>query len=174
MDRDGTLLKDQDYLSDPDRIHIYQGVYGALKKLRKGGFKLIIGTNQSGIGRGYFSMGDYLKVQARLSSLLRARGVKIDAVYFCPHGPKDGCSCRKPGQASVRKASRKFNLDLSRCFMVGDKPSDIAWGARAGAKSVLVLTGSGKKTRKERAVRPDFTARSFAQAAEWILKHDNP
>ena len=173
LDRDGTILKDCDYLSNPDHIRVYKGVIPALKNLKKKGWRLVIGTNQSGIGRGYFTVKEMEKVHRRLFSIFKKDGLVMDMVVFCPHGPNDGCDCRKPGQGMIRKAAKRFNLDLEQCVAVGDKESDILWGKRAGARTVLVLTGSGRKVRDARRVKPDYVARSLSYAVKWILKNGN-
>lgn len=171
MDRDGTILKDGRYLSDPDAIRIYKGVVPALKKLDGEGWKLIIGTNQSGIGRGYFGLEALEKTHDRLLRMFRKEKVRICDIFFCPHHPDAGCDCRKPAVGMLLEAARRHRLDLSRCVVVGDKPSDIEWGRKGGARTVLVLTGSGRKSRKKLKRPPDHVAPNFSLAADWILKN---
>lgn len=172
MDRDGTVFKDSHFLRDPDGIRIYRGAIPALRRLRRKGWKLIIGTNQSGIGRGYFTLSTLKKIHDRFISICRKNHVKIDDIFFCPHHPNAHCSCRKPRPGMLYKAARKFNLDLKRCVIVGDKPSDIEWGRKAGAKTVLVLTGKGMRTRSKLRTAPDYVARSLPHAIRWILDHE--
>ena len=172
LDRDGTILKDRKYLSDPDDIELYKGAVAALKKLKSRGWKLIIGTNQSGIRRGYFTEEDLKKVHDRLLCMFREQGLDIDEIIYCPHGPEDRCKCRKPHTGMIEKAAKKFGLNLRACVVVGDKSSDIHWGQRAGSRTVLVLTGVGKKTLSEPGVKSDYVARSLPYAAEWIIKNE--
>lgn len=171
MDRDGTIVKDCHFLSDPKHLQIYKGVFPALRKLGENGWKLIIGTNQSGVGRGYFGVDAVHLVHDRLIELFEKERVKINEIYFCPHHPDDNCVCRKPELGMLTQAARKFQLDLRQCVVVGDKESDILWGKRGGTRTVLVLTGKGKKTRRKMKQNPDYVSKSFYDAAKWILKN---
>ena len=170
LDRDGTLFPDSDYLSDPSKIHVYKGVIPALKKLRSQGWKIIVGTNQSGIGRGYFSYNTVNKIHAHLQSLFRNEGIKIDKIYTCPHRPDQKCSCRKPRTGMLKAAALDFRLNLEKCIVVGDKKCDVDWGRAVGAKSVLVLTGYGRKASLATRHRAHHVSNSLAHAAKWILK----
>lgn len=171
LDRDGTILKDCHFLSHPDHIQIYKGAIPALKKLSKQGWKLIIGTNQSGIGRGYFDLKVLKKIHDRLLSIFHKNHLSVDDIYFCPHHPDEKCDCRKPNIGMLLKAEKKHKLDLKKCVVVGDKASDIEWGKRAGAKAILVLTGKGKKTRAQCKMKPDHVSPTLTHAVNWILKH---
>lgn len=173
LDRDGTILKDQHYLSHPKQIEIYKGVIPTLRKLKSQGWKIIIGTNQSGVGRGYFTVEALHVVHDRLESLFKRGRLHIDEIYFCPHRPEADCHCRKPRPGMLDAARRKFNLDLSRCVVVGDKEGDILWGKRGGTKTILVLTGKGRKTLRTMKTKPDHVARSLVTAAQWIEKYGN-
>lgn len=170
LDRDGTLFPDSDYLDDPSKIRVYKGVIPALKKLKARGWKIIVGTNQSGIGRGYFTHRTVHKIHARLQAICGNNGAKIDKIYYCPHRPGQNCSCRKPKTGMLKAAARKFRLDLKECVVVGDKKCDVDWGRAVGAKSVLVLTGYGRRASPGTRRRTHYIARSLAQAVEWILK----
>ena len=172
MDRDGTIFKERHYLSDPSNMEVFKGVFPALKRLKSLGWKLIIGTNQSGIGRGYFALSDMQKVHAAFLRLCRKNKLKIDEIYFCPHHPQAGCKCRKPEIGMLLKAKRKFNLDLPRCVVIGDKVSDVEWGERAGTRTILVLTGYGRKHKLLLKRPASYIARTFADAAQWILNKD--
>ncbi len=173
LDRDGTILKDRHYLSNPDHISIYKGVIPALKELRKAGWRLVIGTNQSGIGRGFFTVETLHKIHRRLLSIFKKNKLVIDEILFCPHHPEEKCHCRKPQLGMLLKAKEKFHLDLKKCIVIGDKECDILWGKRGGAKTILVLTGKGMKHRKILKVKPDHVARSLATATGWIHKNGN-
>lgn len=172
MDRDGTLLKDCHYLSDPCRIRIYKGVMPALKKLSRRGWKLIIGTNQSGVARGYLDLEKLKSIHDRLLNIFRKNHVKISEIFFCPHHPDGGCNCRKPKIGMLLKAAKKYRLDLRKCVVIGDKASDIEWGKRAGTKTILVLTGYGREAALKLSTRPDQISRSLPHAVEWVLKNE--
>lgn len=143
LDRDGTLNVECHYLADPEQVELLPGVPEGLRVLRGLGLGLIVGTNQSGIGRGYFDEERLLRVHERLRSLLRAEGVELDAIYVCPHHPEAGCPCRKPRTGLIERAAGDFKFDPGDCFVIGDKPCDIEMGDRAGAVALLVRTGYG-------------------------------
>ena len=164
LDRDGTLMRDVEYCGDPKQVQIFDGVEAALRKLKDSGFKLIVITNQSGIGRGYFTEEDYRAVEKEVELQL---GV-IDATYFCPDAPDAGCRCRKPQPGLIFDAQRDQQIDLSRSFLVGDKPLDAECGRNAGVRTILVQTGNGPPNEKSSA---DWIARDLTEAAEIILRH---
>src|SRR5437870_10233698 len=141
LDRDGTIMRDVDYCGDPNDVDLLPGVPQALRQLKSSGYKLIVITNQSGIGRRLFSEQQYRTVEAELEQRI-GEGV-IDATYFCPHLPKDGCKCRKPSPEMILNAARDHDVDLGRSFFIGDKMSDIECGRNAGVKTILVRTGYG-------------------------------
>ena len=164
LDRDGTIMRDVDYCGDPNHVDLLPGVPEALRQLKSRGYKLIVITNQSGIGRGLFSEQQYRSVEAELAQQI-GDGL-IDATYFCPHLPDDGCKCRKPSPEMVVNAARDHVLDLAQSFFVGDKPSDIECGRNAGVKTILVRTGYGRETDRELA---DFVAQDLPAAAKLII-----
>lgn len=168
LDRDGTIVRDRHFLADPKHVEFYKGVIPALRKLRDRGWKLIIGTNQSGIGRGYFTLKEMHRVHDRIEEIFRRNRLRVDEILFCPHHPEAGCFCRKPQLGMMIKAAKKHRLDLKQCWVVGDKESDILWGRKAGARTILVLTGSGRRELKKSKVRPDRVSRTLTHAAEWI------
>jgi D-glycero-D-manno-heptose 1,7-bisphosphate phosphatase len=158
VDRDGTIMRDVDYCGRPEDVEIFEGAVAALAELKARGYKIIIITNQSAIGRGYFDEAAYRAVQ---KEMLRQLGTNlIDATYFCPHTPEQNCPCRKPAPGMVLQAARDLALDLSRSYFIGDKESDMQCGRRAGTKTVLVETGYGKSANQESsdAVVPDLSA----------------
>lgn len=138
LDRDGVINEDIGYVHKPEDFKIFPGVFESLKKLRESGFKLIIITNQSGIGRGYYTEEDFFKLNNYMLDIFDKNGVKIDKVYFCPHLPKDNCDCRKPKTKFIEDAVEEFDLDIKRCWAVGDKLSDVEIGERAGCRTVLL------------------------------------
>jgi|ERR1043166_8147687 D-glycero-D-manno-heptose 1,7-bisphosphate phosphatase len=164
LDRDGTIMRDVDYCGDPNDVELLPGAADALRQLKGHGFKLLVITNQSGIGRGLFNEGQYRAVQAELTRQI-GEGI-IDATYFCPHLPEAGCKCRKPSPDMVRNAARDHAIDLTRSFFIGDKPSDIECGRNAGVRTVLVRTGYGSSADASIA---DFEAQDLLAAANLIV-----
>jgi histidinol-phosphate phosphatase family protein len=145
LDRDGTLIVEKEYLSDPDEVCIEQGVVEGLSLLKARGHPLIVLTNQSGIGRGMFGEDDARRVNARLDVMLRARGVEIMAWYLCPHTPESRCGCRKPLPGMALLASREWDLELSGAFVIGDKDTDLTLADAIGGTGILLTTGHGPK-----------------------------
>jgi histidinol-phosphate phosphatase family protein len=143
LDRDGTLIEEKNYLSDPNQVTLLDGVVDGLKALQELNLPLVIVTNQSGIGRGLFSLQDAEAVNARIEDELAARGINIAAWYMCPHTPADGCHCRKPMPGLIEMACNDLGLDPQRSFVVGDKRSDIDLARAVGAEAFLVTTGYG-------------------------------
>lgn len=149
-DRDGTLIVDKHYLSDPAQIELFPDVANSLNLLQKNGIKTCMVSNQSGIGRGYFQEQDFLACQKALTEQLRAENVELFDFAYCPHAPEEQCSCRKPALGMWEILSQKHCLNPRECAMIGDKKEDVIFGIRAGfAFSCLVLTGKGQKTAHE-------------------------
>jgi len=163
FDRDGTLMRDENYCGDPALVSVYPGVPDALRKLKAAGFAIVIVSNQSGIGRGLITEAQYGAVQAEF--LRQAGADLIDASYFCPDPPGAGSTRRKPEPGMVLEAARDLGLDMARSWLVGDKRSDIECGRRAGTRTILVLTGYGAAQN----CQPDFTVADAVQAAALIL-----
>jgi histidinol-phosphate phosphatase family protein len=142
LDRDGTINVDTSYVSRPERVSLMPGAAAAIAQLNAAGVPVIVVSNQSGIGRGYFSHADYELVQRRIEELLAEHGAHVDATYICPHAP-DGdteCECRKPGALLYRRAAEEHELDLAESWYVGDRWRDIAVAEELGGKGVLVPT----------------------------------
>jgi histidinol-phosphate phosphatase family protein len=172
LDRDGTLVKEVGYLTDPADIELLPGVAQGLRLLQSSGFALVVISNQSGVGRGLFPMSSVQVAMARLRRLLRAQGVELDGIYFCPHRPEEGCACRKPGTALIERAAEDLHLYVRSSFMVGDKRLDVETGHRAFARGVLLRTGYGRDEERregEPADRPDAVCDGLFEAAQWIL-----
>ena len=147
LDRDGTIIEDRSYLGDPAGVTPLPGAVEGLARLAAHGLRLFIVTNQSGIGRGYFSLDDYLACRARLNEILAASGVNIADEVFCPHDPDAGCVCRKPALGMWENLRGRHGLNPENCIIIGDKAGDLEFGYAAGfALSILVLTGEGQKT----------------------------
>jgi rfaE bifunctional protein nucleotidyltransferase chain/domain len=144
IDRDGTINKEVEYLSNPDEFELIPGAIEGMKALASAGYELVIVTNQPGIGFGYYSAGDLFRVNAQLLKAAGDAGVPIRKIYFCPHTKLDGCSCRKPGAGMLLRARDELGIDLSKSIMIGDTDADIGAGKAAGCKTVLVLSGKTK------------------------------
>ncbi|ESQ85454.1 D-glycero-alpha-D-manno-heptose-1,7-bisphosphate 7-phosphatase [Asticcacaulis benevestitus] len=141
LDRDGTLIEERNYLSDPNQAVLLPGVAQGLKALSAQGFRLIVLTNQSGIGRGYFTETAALSVNQRIDDMLRIQGIDIAAFYLCPHAPEALCHCRKPMPGLVEQASSAFMIDLPTSIMIGDKDTDLLLAANLGMRGFLVSSG---------------------------------
>ena len=169
LDRDGTIMEDANYVGRIEQVTLIPGVQRALKRLRTANFRLFIITNQSGVGRGFFPREAVEQIHAHLDEEFGEVGVQFDRYYVCPHHPEDNCDCRKPKPRFLREAACEYGLDLARCFMIGDRSSDIQAGINAAVRTVLVLTGAGKETLAKREVRPDHVVADIGAAADWIL-----
>jgi D-glycero-D-manno-heptose 1,7-bisphosphate phosphatase len=169
FDRDGTLMEEVEYCSDPAKVKVVSGVPEALDELKKAGYLAIVISNQSGIGRGLFSEAQYTAVQ---QELLRQIGSgRIDASYFCPDAPGVPSLRRKPAPGMVLEAAAEFQVDLAASFLVGDKASDIECGRRAGTRTILVRTGYGAALKRDSGfVAPDFIADNAPEAVRWLLE----
>jgi D-glycero-D-manno-heptose 1,7-bisphosphate phosphatase len=141
IDRDGTIIVDKVYLRDPDGIEFAPGAIEGLRLLRNAGFALVLITNQSGIARGYFDAATLGRIHDRLKSMLAAEDLRLEAIYFCPHGPDDGCDCRKPAPGMVTKAMRDFGFRPEEVVVIGDSDADMGAAAAAGVKGVRVAAG---------------------------------
>jgi D-glycero-D-manno-heptose 1,7-bisphosphate phosphatase len=145
LDRDGTLIEERHYLRDPEQVVLVPGAAEPMRRLAELGCRFFLASNQSGIGRGLLTTDDYLAVHARLEGLLQSEGITLTGAAFCPHGPAEGCPCRKPLTGMWTELSARFGLHPESTVMIGDKAADIAFGRAIGcAETVLVLTGHGR------------------------------
>src|SRR3954466_15187570 len=144
LDRDGTLVAEKNYLCRPEDVSIFPGVGATLKKLQDAGFKLFIVSNQSGVGRGYFTLADVERVNRHLGDVLAREGVRFEKIYVAPEAPEQPSRGRKPSPQFLFDARDEFRLDLAESYVVGDKLIDLECGWNAGVKkSILVRTGYG-------------------------------
>ena len=179
LDRDGVVIEEVNYLSRPDQLKLIAGSARAIVRLRQAGFKVVVVTNQSGVARGYLTLKTLRQVHRLLGRRLAEaeQGAKIDGLYFCPHLPaqagKKGCSCRKPELGMLKKAQKRFHLDLARSFFVGDTTTDTLTAKRAGCTAVLVRTGKAGRDQVHTA-RPHKTVKDLAAAADWIIGKTSP
>ncbi len=173
LDRDGTIIEEKQYLKDPKEVQLLPNTTKALKILQDRGIELFIVTNQSGIGRGYFTIEDFYNVQSKLIRLLMEYKITIKDTLFCPHKPDDLCFCRKPRPGMWLSLREKYNLNPLETIVVGDKISDILFGINSKiGYNALVLTGYGKKYRQIYGdFFIDFVANDLLQLVE-ILDRD--
>jgi D-glycero-D-manno-heptose 1,7-bisphosphate phosphatase len=175
LDRDGTINEEVEYLGDPQDLRLIPGAAEAIRLLNQAGVPAIVVTNQAGVGRGYFSKARVEAIHQQLAKQLAAHGVRLDAIYYCPHHPDEGCECRKPNPGMLNRAAQEHGVDLSRSFAIGDKVSDLEAGRRARCRTVLVLTGYGAEAQgalEHSDFQPDFTARDLLEAVRWILAQE--
>jgi D-glycero-D-manno-heptose 1,7-bisphosphate phosphatase len=174
LDRDGTINEEVDYLHKPEQLMLISGAAQAIAKLNVRGIPVIVVTNQSGIGRGYYDWQDFAAVMSAMSTLLAQAKARIDAVYVAPHHEKGlgdyadpDHPDRKPNPGMLQRAAEEHGLDLSRSWMIGDKPIDVEAGKRAGCFTCLVRTGYGAMETQSAA---DLIAEDLAKAVDRILE----
>ena len=170
LDRDGTLIVEMNYLSDPDKVRIEGGVVEGLALLEANGHPLIVLSNQSGIGRGMFTEADARRVNARADALLRRHGIGISGWYLCPHVPEDSCACRKPLPGMARAAARELNLSLPGSYVIGDSRTDLELADAIDATGILVATGHGGEFKDWARVNSRIVLANLREAAEYIVE----
>ena len=172
LDRDGTLIEERHYLHRPEEVTVFPGAGAALGRLRRAGFKLIIVSNQSGVGRGYFTLADVERVNQRMIADLAPENLAFDRIYLAPESPGTPSRGRKPSPQFLFDAREEFDLDLARCYMIGDKLIDLECGWNAGVgKCILVRTGYGAQVEREAADKLGMAlvVNDLGAAADWIL-----
>lgn len=165
LDRDGTIMSDPGYISDPGKVEIFEHYAESLKALRDAGYLLIIVTNQSGIGRGYFTHKDLEKVNMRMCALFEGKGVFFDGIYACPHVDENKCTCRKPQPGLLFRAAREHDIDISVSYMIGNSRSDVMAGVAAGCRLNFLLGGERGSLARDGVL----SVGSLEDAAEIIL-----
>jgi D-glycero-D-manno-heptose 1,7-bisphosphate phosphatase len=163
LDRDGTIIVDHGYLDDPDKIEFLPGALEGLRQWHALGHPLVVVSNQSGIGRGVLTRQRVLEINARMQALLDAAGTPLDGIYFCPHGPDEGCDCRKPRSRLVEEAAAALGFEPGRAVVIGDKSSDVELGRRLGAVSMLI-SADGRAS-DGIPTEPDYVVPSLLEAA---------
>ena len=161
LDRDGTLIPDHGYLAAVDGVTLLPGVGPALAELARAGFLLVLITNQSGIGRGYFTRAVVDAQHERLQERLRPFGAELAALEVCPHTPEESCDCRKPWPGMLQRAAAALRLDLPRSWMIGDKALDAQAGRAAGCRAIRLAAAADPAA--------DATVPDVAAATRWIL-----
>ncbi len=167
IDRDGTLIEEVNFLSRLEDLRLFDYTSEAIRLLRDDGFLIVVVTNQSGVGRRIFEESAMHAIHEKIQSDLR-----LDAFYFCPHLPTDGCRCRKPNLGMIELATKDFAIDLENSWMIGDKTIDIETGFNAKIKTALVLTGYGQKAIKELKRKPDVIAETLLEAVKSITNYE--
>lgn len=169
LDRDGTINEEVEYLHEPEKFKLIPGVIEALKLFSENGFRLVVVTNQPGIGLGYFTKEDFFKVNKKMFAEVSRAGISIDKVYFSPYSQADNSPCRKPNTAMIDRAVEELNIDLKNSYVIGDMTSDVMLARNVGCKSVLVKTGFAGADRKYQ-VDPDLFVRDLLEAAQIITQ----
>jgi len=170
LDRDGTINVEREYLSQPDQLELLPGAANGLRHLRKLGLGLVVITNQSGIGRGFFDLPRLDLIHQRLHALLAAEDIQLDDIYVCPHRPNDGCRCRKPQLELLLKAAQEHHFNPSEAFVIGDNTVDIELGRQVGATTLLVLTGYGAQVAEQIEANWDYAVDDLESAAV-VIEH---
>lgn len=171
LDRDGTIIRDTEYLRDPEQVELLPGAAQAIRRLNDAGWPVIVVTNQSGIARGLLTEQDYERVRMRVDKVIaESAGARIDATYYCPHHPEmtGPCTCRKPGVKLYGDAARDHEVDMKGSWYVGDRIRDVAPGDHFGGRSVMLLVESTPDADRVAAVNR-CTAASLADAVNIIL-----
>jgi D-glycero-D-manno-heptose 1,7-bisphosphate phosphatase len=179
LDRDGTLIEEAGYLDRLDRLALFPWSLDAVRLLHRGGFRVVVITNQAGVARGFFDETFVRQTHEYLAARIREAGGEVTGFYHCPHHPEGvveayrrTCACRKPAPGMLRQAAHEHQLDLARSYVVGDRWSDIAAARAAGAVPILVRSGYG--TVELRRPRPDlapaYVADTLIDATTWILR----
>ncbi len=184
IDRDGTISEEVGYVNHVSRYKVFPFAAEAVRALHEAGWLAVLVTNQAGVARGYFAEDLIGQVHARLAEELGRGGARLDAIFYCPHHPSVGeppyrldCDCRKPKPGLIHTAAREFGLDLARCWMVGDRYSDVELARNAGVRSAFVLTGYGRGEFEYQSRawkhRPDLVAENLLEAARRIVEESD-
>ncbi len=170
LDRDGTLIVERHYLSDPAQVELVPGAARALRELATMGLGRIVVTNQSAVGRGFFDLTRLAEIHRRLQELLQAEGTSLDGIYFCPHVPEDRCACRKPLPGLLERAGRELGFLPAESFVIGDKACDVDLGRAVGARTFLVKTGYGARLAAEGETHADHVIDDLPAAVR-VIRH---
>ncbi len=169
LDRDGTIIKDKHYLSEPEGVELLPNAAEGLKLMQSAGYGLIVVTNQSGIGRGYYAESDMVSVNTRMQDLLAESGVEFVSIYHCPHAPGQECNCRKPKTGMFEQAIAEFGVNPADSYVIGDKICDVELGLAKGAGAILVRTGKGLEEEPTCVGKATYIADDLVDAAKFII-----
>lgn len=167
LDRDGTIARDVHYCRRVEDFEFLPTVPDAVRLLNENGFKVVVVTNQSGIARGYFTEETLHLIHRKMRDELTRHGAWVDAIYFCPHHPDDGCRCRKPRPGLLLDAASQLGIDFQLSYVVGDAQIDVEAGRCVGCKTILVTTGPNLG--EPEGATPDHIASDLYEAAQWII-----
>jgi D-glycero-D-manno-heptose 1,7-bisphosphate phosphatase len=170
LDRDGTINVEKHYLSAPDLLELLPGAAEGIRLMRQLGLAAVVVTNQSAIGRGYFSLHTLARIHQRLQDMLAHQQAELDRIYVCPHRPEQGCHCRKPEPGLAWRAAHELRGDLSASFVVGDKTCDIELGKRIGATTILVRSGYGDQVALSGSIQADYMVANLLEAVPLIKR----
>lgn len=171
IDRDGTISRDVPYCSRPEDFELLPGAGEGVRHLNESGFKVIVITNQSGIARGYFTEETLAKIHEKMSKDLEKAGARLDAIYYCPHHPEEGCECRKPKPTLLLQAASDLAIDLGQSYVIGDREMDMEMGRRGGCRASLLVWEGGEEAGHGRLEdRPTFG--SVLEAVRWLIRHE--
>ena len=174
LDRDGVINEDSDdYIKSPDEWVPIPGSLEAVSRLNQAGYRVVVASNQSGLARGLFDIETLNRIHAKMHRRLAAVGGVVEAVFFCPHGPDEGCDCRKPRAGLLREIGERLKVDLRDTVCVGDSQRDLDAAREVGAQPVLVRTGKGALTaRKAQALKDVEIYDNLAAFAEAFVQQD--
>jgi len=179
IDRDGTLNFDSSFINKPEDFDFFPFVYESFKIFKQLGYKIIIISNQSGVGRGYITEKNLEEINKKIKSLLEQNKTIVDDIFYCYYYSeskiekyKNNFKCRKPNPGMILEASKKHKIDLKTSFMIGDRESDIGVGKNSGCKTILVKTGDGKKTLKNMKLKPDYIYENLLEFAKKLNENN--
>ena len=167
LDRDGTMAPDAHYCSRVEDFRLFSSVPDAVKILNNNGFKVVVVTNQSGIGRGLFTEERLGEIHQKMKDELAKSKAYVDGIYYCPHHPDDKCDCRKPKTGMFERAVKDFGINLSHSFVVGDLPTDIEVGKALGCKTILINNSNRGGNIN---CSPDCISKTLYSAVRWIME----
>jgi len=174
LDRDGTISEEVGYLNDVSHFRMFPFTADAIRRLNDAKLPVIVITNQSGVGRGFFPESLVQTIHELMRKQLLEAGARVDAIYYCPHTVEYDCECRKPNPGMLAQAAREHDLDLHRSFVVGDRYVDVQAAHNAGARGILLRTGYGESElasdAKSWPAPPDLIADDLGAAVDWILR----
>jgi D-glycero-D-manno-heptose 1,7-bisphosphate phosphatase len=165
LDRDGTVVIDRGYLADPAGLEFEPRAAEGLQWFYAHGYRLVVVTNQSGVGRGLFPLQSVLDMNTRLEIMAEEIGVRLEGIYFCPHAPGAGCDCRKPAPGLMTQAASELGFDPAGAVVIGDKESDVIFGRQAGAATILIAPDSTAETAR---IGADYVVPNLMEAARAV------
>jgi len=164
LDRDGVINIDKNYVSKKEDFEFSEGIFELLHLLQQKGYLLIVITNQSGIGRGYYTLEDFTSLSLWMKDRLEKEGIVIDDIFFCPHSPEESCECRKPSAGMIEKARAKYDIDIDSSLIIGDKDSDMQAGVKGGIKNRIFIAGK----EGEDSANATFFANSIEEITRYL------